>query len=80
MGAVYIGRPSVFGNPFQIGPDGTRDEVIEKFKVYFENRLKEDPEFERAIEALRSCPALICWCAPLLCHGHVIAAYLEEIE
>jgi len=26
---VYVGRPSKWGNPFTIGPDGTRDEVID---------------------------------------------------
>lgn len=29
---VYIGRPSKFDNPFVIGPDGTREEVIEKYR------------------------------------------------
>ena len=31
---VYIGRPSKWGNPFVIGKDGTREEVIAKFKNY----------------------------------------------
>ena len=26
--AVYIGRPSIWGNPFVIGKDGTRAEVV----------------------------------------------------
>ena len=28
---LYIGRPSKWGNPFVIGRDGTRDEVILKY-------------------------------------------------
>ena len=28
---VYIGRPSKYGNPFEIGKDGNRTEVIKKF-------------------------------------------------
>ncbi len=35
---VYIGRPSEFGNPFRIGVDGDRDEVIEKFKEWIKTR------------------------------------------
>ena len=36
---VYIGRPgkgqtSKWGNPFVIGQDGTREDVIEKFRAY----------------------------------------------
>ena len=30
--ATYIGRPSIWGNPFVIGKDGTRGEVIEKYE------------------------------------------------
>lgn len=28
--SVYIGRPSIWGNPFVIGRDGTRDDVVAK--------------------------------------------------
>lgn len=31
---IYIGRPSKWGNPFSIGKDGTRKEVIEKYEKY----------------------------------------------
>ena len=31
---IYIGRPSVLGNPFKIGADGNRHEVIEKYRKY----------------------------------------------
>jgi hypothetical protein len=31
---VYIGRPSVWGNPFEIGKDGTREEVIAKYREH----------------------------------------------
>lgn len=41
---VYIGRPSKWGNPYTIGVDGNRDEVIEKYRNYIINnpRLMED--------------------------------------
>jgi Domain of unknown function (DUF4326) len=31
---VYIGRPSILGNPFKIGKDGTREEVGQKYRVW----------------------------------------------
>jgi hypothetical protein len=34
VGAVYIGRPSKWGNPFVIGKDGTRDDVVAKYRAY----------------------------------------------
>ena len=39
---VSIMRPSIYGNPYVIGSDGTREEVIEKFKKYFEQRIHDD--------------------------------------
>ena len=33
-GAVYIGRPGKWGNPFVIGRDGTRGEVVAKYRAY----------------------------------------------
>ena len=64
---VYIGRPSKWGNPFTIGKDGTRDEVIAKYRVHLhESGLIAD------IEELRG-KTLGCWCAPKPCHGDVLA-------
>ena len=31
---VYIGRPSPWGNPFEIGKDGNRQEVVEKYATW----------------------------------------------
>lgn len=76
---VYIGRPSIFGNPFKIGVDGSREEVIEKFKAYFYKRTKMDEEFRANILRLRG-KVLGCYCKPLSCHGDVIAEYLNSLE
>ena len=75
-GAIYIGRPSTFGNPFRLGRDGDRGQVIRKFEKYFLRRVKADPSFRAQIEALRG-RDLGCFCAPLPCHGEVIRAWLE---
>jgi hypothetical protein len=67
-GGVYIGRPSKWGNPFQIGKDGTRQDVVEKF----ENWLMSNPELvDAARQELRG-KNLICFCAPLACHGDIL--------
>lgn len=80
---VYIGRPSIFGNPFEIGKDGTRSEVIDKFEAYFVERLEKDPlfkkEFDKLVEMARSGElCLACWCVPQRCHGEVIKKYIER--
>lgn len=75
---VYIGRPSSFGNPFAIGKDGTRDEVIDKFEDYFHNRLQTDDSFKKEVLSLSGLK-LGCFCKPLRCHGDVIAEYLNGL-
>ena len=58
---IYIGRGSKYGNPFVIGEDGTREEVIQKYKEWFKTQNIE-------VDSLRG-NNLICFCAPLACHG-----------
>jgi hypothetical protein len=73
---VYIGRPSIFGNPFSIGKDGNRKEVIAKFGVYFFKRIMTDENFYHSVSELKG-KILGCWCKPEDCHGDIIATYLE---
>ena len=66
--AVYVGRPSKWGNPFRIGKDGTREECIAKYKVYIEHRIRKgelDPEELQGKD-------LVGWCAPLPCHADIL--------
>ena len=65
---VYIGRGSMWGNPFKIGRDGTREEVIEKYRDYIMSR----PDLVKSLPRLRG-EVLGCWCKPLACHGDVLA-------
>ena len=68
---INIGRPSKWGNPFKIGKDGTRAEVLAKFRAWFPTSggLKQ-------IEELRG-KTLGCYCKPQDCHGDY---YLEILE
>lgn len=66
---VYIGRPSIWGNPFVIGRDGDRVEVIRKYQDYLNTR----PDLQaRARVELRG-KRLACYCVPLACHGDILA-------
>ena len=64
---VYIGRPSRWGNPYQVGRDGTRAEVIARYEAW----LATQPELVRALPGLAG-RTLGCWCAPAPCHGDVL--------
>lgn len=76
VGAVYVGRPSKWGNPFLIGRDGNRAEVIQKFTDY----ILHTPHLLNDMPELRG-HDLVCWCAPDACHGDVLLrlANMEQI-
>jgi hypothetical protein len=74
---VYIGRGSIFGNPFIIGEDGTREEVVNKYREYFYNRINTDASFRLAVLSLNG-KRLACFCAPKSCHGDIIKEYLDK--
>ena len=65
--AVYIGRPTKWGNPFVIGRDGTRQQVVQKYKDY----ILSNESLLSQIHELRG-KDLVCFCAPQQCHGDVL--------
>lgn len=78
--AVYIGRGSPLGNPDVIGKDGTREEVIRKYRTYLANKIiSRDPAIETAMRNLRPDTKLLCFCHPKPCHGSVIEEYYNDL-
>lgn len=71
---VYIGRPSIWGNPFAIGRDGTRQQVLMKYeaKLRVLNIMLNGALFEYIRTELAG-KTLGCWCAPQPCHGDILA-------
>ena len=70
---IYIGRPGPWGNPFLIGRDGDRATCIAKYETW----LKQQPRLLSRIRSLRG-KVLGCYCAPLPCHGHVLARLADQ--
>ena len=78
---VYIGRPSIWGNPYSHKIDTiaefrveTRDEAIAKFEAYFLAR----PDLIQLAKRVLRGKVLGCWCKPLACHGDVLARVANE--
>lgn len=79
--AVYIGRPSKWGNPFS-HKDGTlatfkvssREEAVAKYEEW----LCSQPELMSAIKTELSGKDLVCWCKPAGCHGDVLLRLANE--
>lgn len=72
---ILIDRGTDYGNPFIIGIDGNRKEVIEKYSKY----LFSNNDLMEKIELLRG-KRLGCWCKPKPCHGDVIVSFLETSQ
>lgn len=80
---VYVGRPSPLGNPFVIGPNGSRDDVVSKYRAWLEGH-RNDADVKAELLKLygmaqRGPLELICWCAPQSCHADVIKEALESM-
>ena len=78
---------SALGNPFYLGAEGERDEVCDKYSVWFKHRIEnpsQHPAFSKTIQKLYSIMnqygklELFCWCSPLRCHAETIKEYLEN--
>jgi Domain of unknown function (DUF4326) len=81
---IYVGRKcaglkgSVLGNPFVIGKDGSREEVIKKYRAWLWAEVwalgevwKELRRIKKLVEE-REDVQLVCWCGAGRCHGDVI--------
>ncbi len=82
---VYIGRSGVgkkrnpLGNPYQIGPDGDREEVIRKCAYDFPLRWRTEPDFREAVLSCRGM-RLGCYCFPQPCHGNIYCTFVNNLH
>lgn len=77
---VYIGRGnavfphSKWANPFRIGRDGTRSEVIAKYRSWIITQV----DLMASLHELKD-KVLGCWCHPKECHGDFLAALVDML-
>lgn len=81
-GAVmYIGRGSVLGNPFRIGMDGDRVEVINLYRNYLYERINNgDQDIILTLKGIKPDALLGCFCHPLPCHGQVVLEAIDYVN
>lgn len=74
---VVIDRTSKWGNPFIVGVDGNRDEVIALHAEW----IYTQPELMAAIPGELKGRRLGCWCRPKKksCHGDILA-WIADFE
>jgi hypothetical protein len=69
---VYIGRGSKWGNPYVIGKDGNREEVIAKYEKSLTNHAEIRSELKGK--------TLGCWCKPKKCHGDILLEIANDLR
>lgn len=89
---IYIGRPSVYGNPYThhelantaaMFKVATRGEAIEKYLDFLDKADKTSPLMVGIADLTNRYRdgenfEFICWCAPERCHGDVIKHLIQQ--
>lgn len=74
--AIYVGRPSKWGNPYKVPSERLRDAAVELFRDYL---TKDNLSLLAQIKELRG-KDLVCWCAPKRCHADVLLELANKDE
>ena len=69
---VLIDRRTRWGNPFRLGADGDREQIIARYRADLWRRIRAGEVTLEELAELDGC-WLVCWCEPLPCHGDVLA-------
>lgn len=72
----YVRAPYDWSNPFKLGRDGDRDQIMARYENEY---LPGRPDLLARLDELRG-RVLGCWCAPDACHGDVLARLTAQHE
>ena len=82
-GAVYVGRPTMWGNPFTHLRGRTRARfqvaTVHDAIAAYRGWVLEQPELVAALGELRG-KDLVCWCKPGPCHADVLLELANRAE
>ena len=70
----YPKEDSIWANPFKTGRDGTREQVLEKYRDYIIKKVERN---ELDLNQLQG-KVLGCWCKPNKCHGDILNELLTK--
>lgn len=72
--AVLVDCSTVWGNPYRMYGEDTRDSVITQFAIYAGKRRIEEPDWLTPLKG----KDLVCHCAPKACHADVLMRMANE--
>lgn len=74
-GAVYVGRPSKWGNPFVVGSLYKNKKIAQESAVsLFQDWLLYSDEGRKLLAQIGELKGkdLVCWCVPKPCHAEIL--------
>lgn len=83
---VIVDRRSVLGNPYYMYDESYRDDVCNKYKIWFDKQVNTNEEVQVALGKLIELYnqydelRLFCWCAPKRCHAETIKKWIEDLK
>jgi hypothetical protein len=81
---TYVGRPSIYGNPFPMRRESERESVCLQYEQYFNELIEDSEEVKVAMENLVAKAMedgyirLGCFCAPRRCHADTQARWITN--
>lgn len=76
----YVGRPTIFGNPFPVKTFG-RHRAVQLYRQHLWRAIQEENQLYQALLALPDDAVLGCWCQPdQLCHADQIIAAAQFLK
>lgn len=73
---IYIGRGSIWGNPYPMYNESERESVIHGYRLYLWKQIQSGKIDRPMLLSLCNC-RIACFCAPKACHGDVIVAAVK---
>lgn len=72
--AVYVGRPTVWGNPYAVKEMGL-SEALRRYELWLDEKIKDNPDFLKPLYG----KDLACWCnVGNPCHADVLIRKIKE--
>ena len=73
--AVYVGRPSRWGNPYRVGVHGTAVQCVRLYALHY----GENASYRADVRTCLAGKDLACWCKPdAVCHADVLLQWANE--
>lgn len=75
---VYVGRPSIWGNPYHMGTESQRDEVCNAYEQWLTGDSPTSKLVRHRAKKELKGKDLVCYCAPKRCHGDTLLRIANE--